>query len=272
MTDRPFRFGIVAGQVPDVAALAKLAARAEEVGFDTLLTPDPVSEHDPLALLAGVAASTTRLHFGTFVLAESFRDHKNTVWQARTLNRLSGGRLELGLGAGRPGSEAWAARLGRELGTPGERIARLADLVAQLKQEQDRPRLLIGGAGPKLLALAAREADTVTFTWKPTTTEDEAQSIVDRFKDVAAERFGDIELNINLIAAGRDLPTQVQPFIGASVAALAEAGAVTVLAGTAEQMIETVRRQRDRLGISYFTVNAFYLERFAPVVAALKGA
>jgi probable F420-dependent oxidoreductase len=271
MTDRPFRFGIVAGYAPDITAVTGLAQRAEELGYDTLVTPDPVGEHDPLTLLAGVAAVTSRLRFGTFVLAESFRDKRMLSWQAQTLHTLSGGRFELGLGTGRPGADHRAASLGREFGSGGQRVERLAELVAEVKRQEDRPRLLLAGAGPKLLDLAAREADIVTLTWRPQTTEAEAASIVDRFADTAGERLGEIELNINLIAAGEKLPTQVQKFIGASVAELAAAGAVTVLAGTPRECVDTLRRWRDELGISYITVNAGYIDQFAPVVEILSG-
>ncbi|MDQ3578096.1 MAG: LLM class flavin-dependent oxidoreductase [Actinomycetota bacterium] len=271
MTDRPFRFGIVAGYAPNIEAVTSMARRAEELGYDTLVTPDPVGGHDPLTLLAGVAAVTTRLHFGTFVMAESFRDKRMLSWQARTLHSLSGGRFELGLGTGRPGAEERAAELGREYGTPGQRVARLADVVAEVKKHDDRPRLLMAGAGPKLLGLAAREADTVTFTWKPQTTEAEAESIVDRFKGIAGVRFDEIELNINLIAVGGELPTQTQKFIGMSSAELAAAGAVTVLPGTPSENADTVRRWRDRMGVSYVTVNASYMDKFAPIVEELSG-
>jgi probable F420-dependent oxidoreductase len=271
MTDRPFRFGIVAGYAPNIDAVTGMARRAEELGFDTLVTPDPVGGHDPLTLLAGVAAVTSTLRFGTFVLAESFRDKRMLSWQAQTLHALSGGRFELGLGTGRPGAEDRAAALGREFGSPGQRVAGLAELVAEVKKHEDRPRLLLAGAGPKLLGLAAREADIVTLTWKPQTTETEAETIVDRFKGIAAARFDEIELNINLIAVGGELPTQTQKFIGMSSAELAAAGAVTVLPGTPGENADTLRRWRDRMGISYITVNAGFMEKFAPIIEELSG-
>ncbi|WP_020667123.1 LLM class flavin-dependent oxidoreductase [Amycolatopsis nigrescens] len=271
MPDRPFRFGVVAGYAPDIQAVTSVARRAEELGFDTLVTPDPMGAHDPLTVLSGVAAVTSRLRFGTFVLAEAFRDKRMLSWQAQTLHNLSGGRFELGLGTGRPGSEQFAAELGRDFGSPGERVAGVAELVAELKAQEDRPRLLLAGAGPKLLGLAAREADIVTFTWKPQTTEAEAASIVDRFRETAGARFDEIELNINLIAVGDELPTQMQKYIGMSSAELAAAGAVTVLPGTAAENADVLRRWRDELGISYISVNSGFLEKFAPIVEMLSG-
>lgn len=271
MTDRRFRFGIVAGYTPDLDSLTGLARRAEELGYDTLVTPDPATGRDPLVALSTVAAVTRELRFGTFVLAESLRDRALLTWQASSLNELSGGRLELGLGLGRPGTEQRAAELGREFGTPAQRLARLTETVAGFNQLEQRPRLLLAGSGRKLLDLAAREADIVTLPWRPRTTESEAVSIVDRFKDIAESRFDSIELNINLMAVGDDLPTEPQKYIGASLAELAEAGAVTVLRGSTGENAETLRRWRDRMGISYITVSSQYMDRFAPVIEELRG-
>jgi probable F420-dependent oxidoreductase len=271
MTDRPFRFGIMAGYAPDVATFTGLARRAEDFGFDTLITPDPVTGRDPLTALASVAAVTSRLHFGTFVLAVSYRDKKMLNWQARTLHELSGGRFELGLGTGRPGGEQHAAMLGREFGTPRQRFDWLAETVAEVKQQEDRPRLLLSGSGPKLFDLAAREADTVTFTWRPQTTEAEVDVVVERFKEAAGDRFADIELNINLIAVGDNLPPQTQKFIGMSAAELAATGAVSVLPGGPEENADRLLEWRSRWGISYVTVSSNYLEQFAPVITKLGG-
>ena len=271
MTERPFRFGIVAGHAPNVESFAAMARRAEELGYDILLTPDPLTEHDPLTALSAVAAATTRLRFGTFVLAVSYRDSRMLSWQARTLNALSGGRFELGIGFGRPGAEQRAAALGREFGSGGRRLEQLTEVVAELKRHPDRPRLLLAGAGPKLLDLAGREADLLSITWRPQTTEVEADAAIDRFRAAAGERAGDIELNLNLIAVGDAPAPWVERYIGTTTKALAEAGAVTVLPGAPEQAADTLRRWRERWGTSYVTVNAGFLEQFAPVVAKLAG-
>ena len=70
----------------------------------------------------------------------------------------------------------------------------MADTITYLKRSADRPRLMLAGGGPKMLALAAQEADIVTFSWQPKTTEAEAQSIVDRFRTLAGPRLPEIEL------------------------------------------------------------------------------
>jgi probable F420-dependent oxidoreductase len=272
MTDRPFRFGVVAGYAPNVDSVTTLARRAEELGYDTVVTPDPLGEHDPLTALAAVAAATTRLHFGTFVLAVSYRDSRLLAWQAQTLHGLSGGRFELGLGTGRPDAARHVERLGREFGSGAQRVAWLADTVAEVKRSADRPRLLLAGAGPKLLDLAAKEADIVSLTWRPQTTEAEADVVIDRFRQAARSRVGEIELNLNLIAVGDTPAPWVERFIGTTTAELAKAGAVTVLPGTPDQCVETLQRWRERWGVSYITVNAGFLEQFAPVVAKLSGA
>ena len=271
MTKRPFRFGIVVAHAPDVVSIAKLARRAEELGYDRLVAPDPLGAHEPLTALSAVAAVTTELRFGTFVLAVSYRDAKQLAWQAQTLHALSGGRFELGLGLGRPDAEARSAQLGRDFGSPGQRLERLAEVIAELRQHDDRPKLLLAGAGPKLLDLAARVADIVSLTWRPQTTEPEADAVIERFTQSAGDRVDDIELNLNLIAVGDQPAPSVERFIGTTTQALADAGAVTVLPGTPERNVDTLRRWRDRWGTSYVSINSGFMEQFAPVVAALRG-
>ncbi|HEX9338162.1 MAG TPA: LLM class flavin-dependent oxidoreductase [Pseudonocardiaceae bacterium] len=270
MSDRPFRFGITTVNAANVGTVAEQAREAEDLGFDTLLAPDPMGTQDPLTTLAAVAAVTTRLHFGTFVLAVSYRDKGMLNWQANTLNTLSGGRFELGLGIGRPGGEHHAARLHRDYGTPGQRIAWLADTIAEIKRTPDHPKLMLAGAGPKLLDLAARDADIVTLTWAPTTTPAEADVVVDRFRRAAGDRVDEIELNLNLISVGDKPATALEKYIGVSTAELAKMGAISVLPGDADENAATLLGLRDRWGVSYISVNGDYMHQFAPIIERLR--
>ncbi|MGW4483158.1 LLM class flavin-dependent oxidoreductase [Amycolatopsis sp. NPDC004368] len=269
MTTKPFRFGIVAGYAPDLKAWTAQARRVEELGLDTLLATDPVGEADPLTLVPAAAAVTSRLTVGTFVLADPFRDARQLGWQVSTLHRVTGGRFELGLGVGRPGAAGFAQRLGRDFAKPGERIARLADTIAFLKETPERPRLLLSGGGPKMLALAAREADVVTLSWEPRTTESEADAIVERFREMAGTRFADIELSVNLIAVGNAPAPHIAKYTGVDVPELAASGAITVLPENPSAAKETLRRWRERWGISYVTVNSGYAEPLAEIARSL---
>jgi len=270
MSTRPFRFGVTAGQIDTVEGMAAVAATAEQLGFDTLLVPDPAGPLDPMTILSAATAVTTRLHVGTFVLAAPYRDPKSLAWQAMSLHEFTGGRFELGLGLGRPGGERQAGMLGRDYGTPRQRLAWLTENVEELRRHDDRPRLMIAGAGPKVLDLAARTADVVTLTWSPTTTPDEADPIVARFRETAGDRADDIELNLNLISAGDRPAPGITRFIGVTTAELAKMGAISVLPDSPEENARTLLRWRDRWGISYVTVNADYMHEFAPIIERLK--
>jgi len=267
---KPFRFGVVAGYAPDLTSWTAQAERVEKLGFDTLLATDPVGTADPFVLLGAAAAVTLDLTIGTFVLADPFRDAKALGWQAQTLHQQTGGRFELGLGVGRPGAKAHTESLGREFGEPGERITRMAETIAHLKRSIDRPKLVLAGGGPKMLALAAQEADTLTFTWRPKTTEAEAESIVDRFRKLADERLPDIELGLNLMAVGDEPSPGIARWAGVDVPELAAAGAVTVLPADPGQAAERLLRWRERWGISYVTINSGYAEPFAAIAEEVR--
>jgi alkanesulfonate monooxygenase SsuD/methylene tetrahydromethanopterin reductase-like flavin-dependent oxidoreductase (luciferase family) len=269
MTDRPFRFGIV-GVPADLPSMTTLARRVEGLGYDTLVSPDPQGELDPMATLAAAAAVTTTLHVGTFVAVERFRERRMLGWQARSLMSLTGGRFELGLGTGRPDAAARTAEIGREFGSARERVEHLGRTLAYLRQQPGRPKLLAAASGRRMLTLASREADTVTMAWGPRTTEEEARATIERFRDAAGVRLGEIELAVNLLAVGNDPAPWLERFTGVGVAELVAGGAVTVLPGTARQGADRLLRWRDELGISYITVNAGYVDTFAPVVELLK--
>jgi alkanesulfonate monooxygenase SsuD/methylene tetrahydromethanopterin reductase-like flavin-dependent oxidoreductase (luciferase family) len=267
---KPFRFGVVVGQTRDLTSWTGLAKRVEDLGFDTFLATDPVFDLDPLTLLSAAAAATTTLHVGTFVLADPFRDRRLLAWQSDSLHRVTGGRFELGLGTGRPGADERSIALTGEFGGNRERLARLTETVDHLAQHPGPP-LLLAGSGPRMLSLAARAADIVTFSWNPRTTEPVAKSIVDNFRELAGSRIDDIELSANLMAVGEKSSPQAAKWLGIDVPELAAMGAVTVLPEDPERAADTLRRWRETLGISYITVNSGYVDQLSRVVPLLKG-
>jgi probable F420-dependent oxidoreductase len=280
MGERRFRFGVTSGMFSDMATWTESARQAESLGYSTFLLPDTLATPSPIPTLAAAAAVTTALRVGTWVLCDPLRNPRTTAWEVASVDRLSGGRFELGIGAGRPGAENDARRLGIEYGTPGERVARLAQSVRTIKQvlsgqedgfpqsaQQPHPPIMIAASGPKLLALAAREADIVAFGLAPHTTEDAARERINLVRDAAGD---DLELAAGLIAIGEgDYPWLQR--MGTDVQTLADSGAITVLTGTPREMADTLHRRRDRLGLSYLTIPGSVAEKFAPVVEALSG-
>ncbi|WP_020664553.1 LLM class flavin-dependent oxidoreductase [Amycolatopsis benzoatilytica] len=266
-TAKPLRFGIVAGFAPSLTAWTAQARRIEELGLDTMFATDPVAGLDPLTLVPAAAAVTDRLTVGTFVLADPFRDARHLAWQADSLHQATGGRFLLGLGVGHPGAGKHAGTLGREFAKPGERIARLSDTLEVLAERPDRPRLMLAGSGPKMVELAARKADVVTFSWGPRTTEEQADSIVDTFRSFAGAR--EIETAVNLTAIGDQPSPQLARYAGVDVPQLVAEKAVTVLPENPEAAGETLLRWRQRWGISCVTVNSGYAEQLAAIARAL---
>jgi len=267
MTDKTFRFGVVAGQIGRLADWTALARRTESQGYRTLLSPDPLGGLDPFTALAAAAAVTADLHVGTFVAVSGLRDRHLLAWQADSLHRLTGGRFELGLGTGRPGAEKTAERLGVHYGTRGERVAQLRETLAHLQRQPDRPSILVAAGGPRMLALAGQHADTVTLAWHPTATETDARAMIDPVRNSGR----DVELAMNLLAVGDEPAPWLERFIGTTVADLFAAGSLSVLPGDPHRAADELLRRRDELGLSYFTINSGYADRLAPVVELLDG-
>jgi alkanesulfonate monooxygenase SsuD/methylene tetrahydromethanopterin reductase-like flavin-dependent oxidoreductase (luciferase family) len=259
---RPFRFGVTAAGAADLAAWTALAGRVEGLGYDTLLLPDTLRTPPPLPLLTTAAAVTSRLRVGSWVLCVPLHPLRRLVADATALHRVTGGRLELGLGAGRPDAAAEAEQLGVRWPAAADRVAQVREALRFAREAAPGLPLLVAASGPRLLRIAAEHADTVAFGWAPQTTPDQARALMSPIADA------DLERATGFIAVGDG----AQPWLermGTSARALAEAGAVTVLHGTAAQMADRVQRLRDELGLSYFTVPASAAEEFAPVAAAL---
>src|SRR4051794_15610382 len=186
VSDRKFRFGAqcsYAGSGKDWAAKAR---RLEDLGYATLCMPDHFDDQlAPMPALTAAAAATTTLRVGTLVLGNDYRHPLITAKEAATVDVLSGGRFELGIGAGWMGSDYEQSGIG--LDPPGVRIERLAESLAVVKGllaggkfsfagryysvtrhpgtpaavQRPRPPILVGGGGRRILSLAGREADIV---------------------------------------------------------------------------------------------------------------
>ena len=185
--DRKFRFGVMCSHAASAAEFREKARTAEALGYSTLFVPDHFIDHPlaPMPAMATAAAVTDTLRIGSLVLGNDYKHPVVLAREAATLDLLSDGRLELGLGAG------WMTadydKAGLELDRPGVRIERLEESIAILKGlmtdgpftfegkhytvtdldgepkpvQRPHPPFIIGGGAPKILGLAAREAAIV---------------------------------------------------------------------------------------------------------------
>ncbi|TQS25629.1 TIGR03621 family F420-dependent LLM class oxidoreductase [Microbispora sp. KK1-11] len=272
---KEFRFGIVAGLAPDAAAWAATARHAEDLGYSTLLVPDTLGTLPPLLAMPAAATATTTLRVGTFVLAAPYRNPPQLAHELAGLDFLSGGRLEVGVGAGRVGAEEDARALGMPYGTAGERVAQVRSVIGEVRAafarsrttvQRQGPPILVAGAGPRMLSLAAEEADIVALAVPPDAPEEGLRGPVGTLRELAGARFDDIELSMNLFQIGDEPPSWLPEGFRAT-----SADAATVLRGSPREMADTLLRRRDELGLSYITVNGFFADALAPVVDLLAG-
>ncbi len=303
----PFRFGITASRAADGEAWIGLCRRVEELGYATLVMPDHLTDQlAPMPALAMAACATTTLRLGTFVLANDDRHPLLMAREAATIHRLTGGRFELGLGAG------WKRDDYRQLGMPydppAERVERLGetlDITRRLFAGETvthagphypvdgarlgfvpsaPPRILVGGGGPRVLRLAARHASIVGLLAQfdrfgrpmvQQATERATATKIETLRAAAGDRFETLELNVLVVDAA--LAAADQPISRAAIAMLKAGGAGLVggspyvLYGTLDRLRESLLRRRERLGISYYVWSQRHLERMAPLVAALAG-
>jgi probable F420-dependent oxidoreductase len=279
MTARAFRFGVVAATASNAAEWTATAQRAESLGYDTLLVPDTLHTLAPFPALAAAAASTRTLRVGSYVLSAPNRSPGLVTWETRTLDVLTGGRFELGIGGGRPGADADAAALDSPFGTPAERLRRVADTIGAVRAAApagNRPPLpiMVAASRPRMLRLAAEQADIVALGLPPQADEDELARTVDAVRTAAGSRFESLELHVNVLAvadSAEGVPEWASRMVGGGdPRAMAAAGGIAFLLGSADGIAGQLRRRRERLGISYVGVSVAFMERFAPVVARLR--
>ena len=228
---RPFRFLATADEYPGLAELTASARKAEAIGCSAFVMPDHlIEQYGAIPLLAMVAAVTAELRVGTFVLNAGLRHPAVLAQDLATLDRLSGGRLEIGIGAGwnKPEHDA----IGIPFEPVGVRIERLTEAIAILKGcfaegpfsfagdhytitahdaapkpvQRPHPPIFLGGGGKRLLTLAAREAQIIGLAPRlvqgsppradaRSLTAAATQEKIGWIREAAGERFGELELN-----------------------------------------------------------------------------
>ncbi|MER7842438.1 TIGR03621 family F420-dependent LLM class oxidoreductase [Kitasatospora sp. NPDC096077] len=291
---RPFRFGLGKLAVPDDAEQwQSLSKEVESQGYDVLLVPDHLGRTAPFPPLVATAAATG-LRVGTLVLNSGFYHPPLLARDIATVDRLTGGRIEVGLGTGYVHAEFQA--LGLDPGTPKDRVDALERTVLELRRllgdpehvpaaVQDPVPLLIAGNGNRVLRLAARHGDIVGFIgmrYDPTAfgglrliPRAELAERVAYFDRVVGERAAQVEKNLLLqaviVTEDRDAAIRHVAATQLPVPLTELEQTPLLLIGTVQQIIDQVKELRDSFGFSYFTVMDAHQEAFAPVVEALAG-
>src|SRR6266566_4913033 len=284
----------------------EVAKRAEALGYDTLLMPDHITDQlAPMPALAAAAAATTTLRVGSFVFDNDYRNPVMLAKEATTLDLLSGGRLEFGIGAG------WSRRDYQQLGipydTPKVRVDRMEEAVVLIKRlwteakvthegphyrvrdavvlprptQRPHPPLMIGGGGPRMLRIAARAAQIVAIapTLNPTgglkLRTVTVGSVEKRIATLRrSPRFSELELNVIVFDA--QVTDAARSLVDALTARL-KSGLTSVvdtpffMYGSRASLVEDLLARRERLGISYVALPGRAMRAFGPVVAALRG-
>lgn len=307
---RPFRFGVMAARARSSAEWITTAKKAEGLGYSTLLMPDHFGDQlSPVAALSTAAAVTETLRVGTLVFANDFRHPAVLAKDTATLDLLSDGRLEVGVGAGWMSDDySWT---GIVEDRPGVRIDRMIESIAVLRGlwgdeafsfEGDHytvtgmnglpkpvqpggPPIVVGGGGKRVLSTAARLADIVGVnpnagegTFGPEAIASMSAEATEQklgwVRDAAGDRFDDIEISIlKFVTIVTDTRDEVAGKVGGAMGmdAATLLASPHALVGSAEQITEELLEQRERWQGSYVTVQSDALESFAPVVAALAG-
>ena len=319
----PFRFGLQAFEATTASEWLDLVKKTEDLGYSTLFSsdhyfgPGRISEATghrpvdmaPLVSIAVAAAATSHLRVGCRVFACDFHHPVVLAKETATLDLLSGGRLEVGLGAGWVRDEYDG--LGVPMASAGTRIAKLAEYVEVLRAhwageqldidgehvhvsgfaglprpaQQPGPPIIIGGGAPKILGLAGRLADIVSINFNNSSGRlggasvassgaDETAQKIGWIRDGAGDRFDEIELEIGayFVAVGDGAHAALEAMAGRfGVSAEQFATHPHALFGSTAQICETLIERRERYGVSYVTVAQRHVDEFAPVVAALSG-
>ena len=308
---RPFRFGIQASSARSRTEWVDLARASEDLGYSCLTMPDHYDDQlAPVPALMTAADATTTLRIGALVWDNDYKHPVVLAKELATMDLLSDGRLEIGLGAG------WMISDYEQMGMPydraGVRIDRFVEGLEIIRQHmgpeafsfsgehytitghngtpkpvQTPPPILIGGGGKRVLTIAAQQADIIginatmhagkvgpeAIATMTAEAVDEKVAIA-REAAIACGRLDAIEWNVRAF--------MVNVTADGAAARAGLAGAIGVepsmvdttpfaLIGPPEELIERLLERREKWGFSYVIVGQQDVESFAPVVAALAG-
>jgi probable F420-dependent oxidoreductase len=296
-----------------MARVADQACRAEAIGYDSLAVGEHIfADLAPISALTAAAMATSTIRLTSLTFANDFRNPLLLAKEMASLDVLSGGRLELGIGSGFYRTDY--DQTGIPLDPPGTRLDRLFEAVRLMKRaftgetvdhdgehysargfslvpepvQKPWPPLLIGGGGKRVLSFAAREADIVSlnirttreggFDWASIGPEAIAEKIA-WVREAAGDRLPGLELHWIVPAMAvtdrpLDAAREVLEMFGVAGEIVPEVllAAPQVLVGSEDAIVEKLHRNRDEYGVSYVTVFGAAMEAFAPVVGRLAGA
>jgi probable F420-dependent oxidoreductase len=308
---RRFRFGVQLSTASSGAEWAAAARKAESLGYSTLFLPDHFGDQlAPVPALMAAADATTTLNVGALVWDNDYKHPVVLAKEVATIDVLSGGRVEFGIGAGWMNSDY--EQSGIQHDRAGVRIARMAEALHIYKGlwgdgpctfegehyrvtnldglpkpvQRPGPPILIGGGAPKVLGIAGQHADIVGInpaipkgyvdgSAAADTAPERLDQKLEWLRDGAGDRFDDLELNILVFL------TNVADDAGAQLEGTAELFRMTPeqlaaspygWVGSAKEVADQLRAARDRWGVSYFVVQGeAAMDAAAPIVAELAG-
>lgn len=290
---KPFRFGLQVHSPINGMSWTETARFAEAQGFDSLLLPDHFQhQYGPLTALSAAAAVTTELNVGVLVFGNDYRHPVVLAKEIATLDEITEGRVEFGLGAG--WKRADYEQAGMSYARPGVRIDRMVESLEIIKKcwaggqfdyegehyritgydghpaphRQGGPPVIIGGGGPRMLGVAATHADIVAVTANLRAGEVGLDAIADSMpdaydvklsgvRDAAGERLEAIELSsltpsITLTDDQEATHATFAEMFGTTPELVAQSPAF--LAGSPSQIAESLKTRRDRWGFNYVVV------------------
>lgn len=301
---RPFRFGVQGRTTGPRAAWLEGVRRVEAQGYSSFLVLDHfIRGLDPVAALAAASMVTTSLRLGSLVFANDFRHPAVLAKAAASIDVLSDGRLEFGIGAGWLREEY--EQTGIPFDSPGIRIDRMIEAVHLIKRafgedpvsfsgehytvkdlvlppkpvQRPHPPIMVGGGSKRILSVAAREADIVGITTRALPdgskdTEDMTAAATARkvgwIRDAARDRFGDLELSM---VVSHVIATDHRQEAAERLAGELDLPPEDVLAspltliGTIDEMVDDLQARRESLDLSYIVVQEGNMDALAPVVA-----
>jgi probable F420-dependent oxidoreductase len=320
VTGRPFRFAVQATNARDAREWRELVHKVEALGYSTLVLADhylgpgpaqrtahtPRKDLAPIPAMASAAAVSETLRIGCRVFCVDYHVPAVLAKEAATLDLLSDGRLEFGIGAG--WSEGEYRAMGVAFDAPRRRVEKVEEVVALLKAhcrgeeldctgehvsvrgyagtpppvQKPHPPIMIGGGKQRVLSLAGREADIASISNVPFIARNddglspsaEAARRVGYVRAAAAERFATLEIESSpyfteVTGDTAGALDRVSEAVGATTDVLVEHP--NVLVGSPDAIVERLELRRETFSISYVTIQQSQVEAFAPIVARLHG-